>query len=241
MSLADLARELDLPKSSAHGLLATLLELRLVRKLPDGGYALGSKVLDWAHAYGAQPDVLGAFNEYALHQSVLAAETVMLAVLDGPDVIYLACRPGTRPLAVNFRVGGRFPACCTSSGKAILSTLGPVRIRETLGSGTLPQLTPHSLASLPALMAQLAHVRTLGHSEDDEETAQGMRCFGAPVFAGEQSEAVAAVAVSVIKASLSQVRAAELITGIKTLAAQISRRLGSTLTERQPAQRAHSA
>ena len=226
-TLADLARELALPKSSLHGLLGTLVALDLVQRLPDGTFALGHHVLHWASGYALQSDVAGAFNAYAGQDGPLAPETVMLAVLDGADVVYLACRPGTRPLAVNFRVGGRFPACCTSSGKAMLSTLSEARVRERIGDGPLPRLTRHSLADPAALMRQLAQVRRTGLAVDDEETAVGMHCFGAPVFAAHTTEAVAAVAVSAIKASVTPARERELVDGIRALAARLSERLGA--------------
>ena len=61
-TLADLARELSLPKSSVHGLLGTLAGLDLVRRLPEGQFALGPLVLQRASAYTMQSDVICAFN-----------------------------------------------------------------------------------------------------------------------------------------------------------------------------------
>lgn len=226
-TLAELSRELALPKSSLHGLLGTLAALDLVQRLPDGSFTLGPHVLHWASGYTLQSDVAGAFNAYAGEDGPLAAETVMLAVLDGADVVYLACRPGTRPLAVNFRVGGRFPASCTSSGKAMLSTMSEARVRAQIGDAPLPRLTRHSLADHATLMRQLAQARRDGLAMDDEETAVGMHCFGAPVFAAQADEAVAAVAVSAIKASVTPARERELADGIRALAARLSARLGA--------------
>ena len=118
LALAELARRLALPKSSVHGLLATLVAHGLARRNDDGEFSLGTRPLQWADAYVAQSDILRAFDANARRIEPLATETVMLAVLEGAEVLYLACRPGSRPLAVNFRVGGRFPAAFTSSGKA---------------------------------------------------------------------------------------------------------------------------
>jgi IclR family transcriptional regulator, blcABC operon repressor len=226
-TLADLARELSLPKSSVHGLLGTLAGLDLVRRLPEGQFALGPRVLQWASAYTMQSDVIGAFNEFAGLSPALGAETVMLALLDGADVVYLACRQGSRPLAVNFRVGGRFPAPCTSSGKAMLATMANDQVQARLAPAGLQRLTRHSVATLPALLVQLDQVRRNGYAVDDEETAEGMFCFGAPVYSAGQQEAVAAVAVSLIKASVTPLRRAEIVKAIQQLAERLSDRLGA--------------
>ena len=227
LTLADLVRDLDLPKSSAHGLLATLTALGLVARLPAGEFALGSRVLQWASAYSLHSDVVGAFNEFANDVAVLGAETLMLSVLDGADVVYLACRPGSRALAVNFRVGGRFPACCTASGKAMLASLPNDRIKAMMANGGLRRLTRSSVASTAALLRQIETIRQIGCAVDDEETADGMRCYGAPIHGAGRSEAVAAVAVSLIKASATPKRISETTAAIRVLAARLSERLGA--------------
>ena len=236
LSLAELARMLALPKSSVHGLLATLAALGLARRDADGEFSLGAKPLQWADVYSAQSDVLRAFDAQVDHPA-LRTETTMLAVLDGADVMYLACRQGSRPLAVNFRVGGRFPACRTSTGKAIMATLPPARVRELIGDGALPRLTRRGVATPAALLQQLDEFRELGHAIDDEETAEGMQCFGAPIFGTRSEQAIAAVAVSVIKAGLTARRRQELVTAIRELADAISRSLGADRPQAPPASR----
>jgi len=226
-SLADLARTLALPKSSVHGLLGTLAALGLVRRGDDGDFTLGAKPLQWAGAFGSHADVLRAFEQQADRTPALQTETVMLAVLDGPDVTYLGCRQGTRPLAVNFRVGGRFPATCTASGKAIMATMPPERVRALFAGRSLQRLTRHSVGTVTALLRQLDEAGTLGYAVDDEETAEGMHCFGAPVFAAHRTEAIAAVAVSVIKAGVPARRRTELIAAIREFAARVSGQLGA--------------
>jgi DNA-binding IclR family transcriptional regulator len=227
-SLADLARGLDLPKSSVHGLLGTLASLGLVSRLEGNAFALGPRVVHWAHSYALQSDVVGAFNDDAGGIATLGPETTMLAVLDGADVVYLACRQGSRALAVNFRVGGRFPACCTASGKAMMASLPEERVRALMADGGLRRLTRRSVASTAALLRQLDEVRRAGWAVDDEETAEGMHCFGAPVFGAGRDEAVAAVAVSLIKASASPRRIAEVVAAITGLAGRLTERLGGT-------------
>ncbi len=224
--LAGLSKALGLPKSSLHGLLNTLVALGLATRNERGEYALGPRPVQWAGAFGQQSGVVAAFDA-AAGLPALREEAIMLAVLDGAEVLYLACRPGTRALAVNFRVGGRFPASCTSSGKAMLATLPPERVRALLGGAALPRLTRHSVGSVAALLRQLAEFRVRGYAVDDEETAEGMHCFGAPVFAAGRGQAVAAVAVSLIKASTGARRRDEVVTAIRELAARVSQRLGA--------------
>jgi IclR family transcriptional regulator, blcABC operon repressor len=233
-TLGDIADQLAIPKSSTHNLLQALLAHGLIRRNEAGAFSLGTKSLQWGNSFNNSSQLMAAFEEAMRGNQSLASETVMLAVLDQTEVTYLACHPGSRPLAVNFKVGGRFIASCTSSGKAILSTMSDAEIRRLYtsqndahyNSGKLYKLTKHSLGSLAALCREMTTIKQQGYAIDDEETAEGMRCFGAPILAAASSVAIAGVAVSTIKASLNTKRQAEVIAAIKTLSKDISLRLG---------------
>ncbi len=227
VALADLQRRTGFPKSSLHGLLHTLTQLGLIYRNDEQRYSLGSKCLQWADAYAHQTRVIQAFNEATRSLAALQEETVMLAVLQKANVQYLGCREGNRSLAVKFRVGGSFPAACTSTGKAILATLANEKVRALVAEHGLQRQTRYSVANIDALLKQLDRFRHAGYAVDDEEMAEGMHCFGAPVFTAGKVEAIAAVAVSLIKASTSVKRKQEIIQQVGELAREISRRLGA--------------
>lgn len=229
LSLAELARALALPRSSLHGLLATLVHLDLARRDADACFRLGARPVHWASAWNGQAEVVESFQRQARRLQALDRETIMLAALDGMDVVYLACRPGQRALEINFRVGGRLPAAIASSGKAILASLTDAQVRERLAGHPFDRVTRHSVASLSALLRQLRSIRQTGHAVDDEEAAEGMLCLGAAVPTRvEPSNAAGAhhaVAVSVIKAGLTPRRRRELEQAVRLLAAAISEEL----------------
>jgi IclR family transcriptional regulator, blcABC operon repressor len=233
-TLGDIADQLAIPKSSTHNLLQALLAHGLIRRNEAGAFSLGTKSLQWGNSFNSSSQLMTAFEGAMRSNLSLASETVMLAILDQTEVTYLACHPGSRPLAVNFKVGGRFVASCTSSGKAILSTMNESDIRklyaaqtdEQYKAGKLHKLTKHSLGTIAALCREMIAIKQQGYAIDDEETAEGMRCFGAPILAASSDIAIAGVAVSTIKASLNSKRQTEVIAAIKTVSKEISLRLG---------------
>jgi IclR family transcriptional regulator, blcABC operon repressor len=227
-SLAHIARSLALPKSSVHGLLNTLTTLDLVRRSPEGQFGLGPRLLQWANAYSQQNDLVRQFLDSAERQPALGKETIMLALLDGSEVLYLGCRTGSSALAVNFKVGGRFPAHCTSSGKAMLASFDDATVKKLMGSGPYKRLTERTPTTIKMLLRDLAVVRKEGYAIDNEETALGMHCFGAAVFSAQRTTAVAAVAVSLIKASTTPARQRTIVKAITELAADLSKSLGAS-------------
>src|SRR6266508_1382932 len=123
MSLVALTSALGLPKSSVHGLCTTLVHAGLVTRFENGTYHLGLHVMDLAHAFLARTDLTIEFVKLWESLALLPEETIILSVLDGADVVYVACRNGSRPLGVNFRIGMRLHDHCTARGKALLSSM----------------------------------------------------------------------------------------------------------------------
>jgi IclR family transcriptional regulator, blcABC operon repressor len=227
LTLTALADALKLPKSTLHALCATLVQTGLVRRFENGGYHLGMHVVDLSHALLARTDLTTEFARVWDSQALLPEETIILSVLDGADIVYVACRNGTRPLGLNFRIGMRLPANCTASGKAQLSTLPQERILELGRTNGFAALTRKSVTDTRRLLKELAQVRQRGYSVDDEGTGDGMICFGAPVFGSGAAHAVAGVGVSLVKAATSARQRRLAIQAVRKLALTLSERLGA--------------
>lgn len=224
-TLGELARTLGIPKSTTHDLCTTLVRERLLTRSPDGRFRLGVRVLELYRAYDAASDLSAAFAEVCDELLPRHEETLVLSVLDGREVVYVACRNGTQPIAVNYRIGLRLPAHCTATGKAILSELPDQRVRELFGNEPLPRPTRHSLGSLDELLRELEATRLRGYSLDDEETVEGMCCVGAAVRS--RSDVRAGVAFSTVKARLTPERVDQLARQVVELARRLSQRLGA--------------
>jgi IclR family transcriptional regulator, blcABC operon repressor len=229
LSLANLTKQLGLPKSSLLSLCNSLCETGLTHRTEHGTYELGNRVLEFANAYLRTTDITKEFVN-ALDEMrelrELREEGVVLAVLDGTDAVYVACRNGTQPLGVTYRIGMRLPAACTATGKAILSTIPENQLKHLYRGVTLHALTPHSHTRLKSLADDLAGIRLRGYALDNEETREGMYCIGAPVF-NAGSQAIAAVAVSMLKAKGESMRG-QMTEAVQELAAILSRRMGDS-------------
>ncbi|MGB7479663.1 MAG: IclR family transcriptional regulator [Burkholderiaceae bacterium] len=226
LSLAELSRVVELPKSSLHTICATLLHLQLIQRAENGQMSLGPHLMNWANAFLERSDVTREFFAAWEEINELPEGTVTLSVLDGASVVYIACRNGSRPLGVTFRIGMRLPAPYTATGKAMLSTLADADIRAALQGAWPKPLSPNGCRNLKAFLAEMPAVRARGYSIDDGEVSEGMRCFGAPVFGAGGRHAVAGVAVSLLTAEISREKQESAGRAIRRLADRLSQRLG---------------
>jgi DNA-binding IclR family transcriptional regulator len=103
-------------------------------------------------------------------------ETMHLARLDGPDVVYLATRESHEYPRTISRVGRRVPAHAGALGKALLAERPDAEL--PLPDDPLPPRTPNTHTTRAALLADLATVRERGYSIDREETVLGIAGFG---------------------------------------------------------------
>lgn len=228
MGMSQLAAELALPRSSVHGLCNTLLTLGFLRRQADGLLMIGPHVMSLAEAYVGSTDVAREFDAVWQAMDRPPEETVVLSVLDGTDVIYLAARNGSRPLGMAFSVGMRLPAHIAATGKAMLAYSEQAVVRRLVGQGALARMTDRGPSTTEALVAELADSRARGYSIDDEGVRLGVYCIAAPVI-DATGKPVAGVGVCLNKAMFDHGDVAQQRQRVLDTARALSRRLGGDL------------
>jgi DNA-binding IclR family transcriptional regulator len=225
VAFADLAARVELPRSSLHNICTSLASVGIIERGQDGRWQIGLRVVELARSRLKGLNIVNAFH-YVARSIPSPWETVVLSVRHGSDVTYLSIIHGDHPVAVRYEIGMRLPAAFTASGKAILATLPDAKVREVIGQVARSDVVAGAPKPVEALLRELHEIRQRGFSVDDEETARGMICAGAAVRAGDESEAVGAVAFSSVKAGsdLNDMGAR-----IQRLAASVSAQLGANL------------
>jgi IclR family pca regulon transcriptional regulator len=201
LGIADLARAVGLNRSTTYRYVATLAKLGYVQQDADSRkYALGPRVIDLGFAALSSIEVTRVAARYLQALSDETGYAASMAVLDGPDIVYVErCRSRrTAGVAVdlNLHVGSRLPAYCTSMGKVLLAHRDPAALRALLDRTDLARRGPHTITVREQLMSVLARVRQSGIAVSDQELAPGLRSIAAPVR-DRTGHVVAAVNVAV--------------------------------------------
>lgn len=219
---SELARRLGLPKSSIANICNALADLGLVRRIGTG-FALGRKLAELGGAYLASVDLVQEFYEAAQLLPTASEETIQLAVLDGVEMTYLARHDGRQPVRLTSQIGRRLPATVTATGKSALASLADEDLQERLaGIRELPVMTVHSLATVDALREDLQVVRERGYAMDDEETVEGVVCFGVMIPGRRPWEGPYAASITLLKARATDERVPLLIDDLHRLADRLS-------------------
>ena len=182
LSLAEIARHMDVHKSSVLRILATLESSGMVaRDGRSGKYRLGLKILELAGQVLSRYDLRSVAAPYMEDLARRAGEIVHLAIRDGDQIVYLDKKGQGQVLTVATRVGGRHPAYASAMGKVLLAALPPEECSSLIRGKPLPRLTEHTITDPEALAQELARTRAQGFALDNEESFPGISCVAAPI------------------------------------------------------------
>ncbi len=183
MSAREVIERLDLPRTTVHELLVTLVERAYLVSVPGQPvrYRLGMPLFQLGSAFAGRLDLVREAQSVARDVAAACDEAVHVAVLDGADVVYLVKVDSTHPVRMVSGVGRRLPAHCTAVGKVLLAGLDRATLNAVLAKGPLVAMTPESITDPDLLRAHLDQVRAQGVAADVGESDTAMRCVAAGV------------------------------------------------------------
>lgn len=192
--ISAIARDLDMPVSTAHRQVSTLVASGFLHPVGRGRHVAGPRLRRLATMSDVRQIVasaaIGPLNR-------LAARTRSVAQLGSLEDMMVTYRMKTGHGAAELftRVGMQLEAYCSGIGKVLLAHLPLEEQSAYLADGPFPKLTENTIVEPQQLARELARVRACGYAIDDEEIAAGLRCFAVPVRSGSDA-VVAAISLS---------------------------------------------
>jgi DNA-binding IclR family transcriptional regulator len=182
LRLTEVADYLHVATSTAHRLLAMLLYRGFMRQDPrTRAYLPGTALTGVAFSILQRFDVRDVLHPFVESLNRDLEETVHLAILDGSAVRFIDALESPKATRVTSRLGKQMPANCTSTGKALLSTLTTEELDRLYPAEDLPQLTPDSVRTRPELDKELDEARARGYATSNQESEDGV-CSVAVAF-----------------------------------------------------------
>ena len=180
MGVTELAGAVDLPKTTTHGLLRTLLSVGFVEQDPrTGRYSLGAGLLGLGTHYLDANELRSRASNWADSLAARSGCAVRLGTPAGLQVVVVhhVFRPDDSPQEME--VGALLPAHATAVGKVLLASRPAVA--RSLTDVPLDALTPRTVVDPAALLAELQATRARGWAEQRGEYRLGVAGIAAPV------------------------------------------------------------
>lgn len=178
VSLADLSRALDTPKSSLAALLRGLTVAGFVSatdgsyRLGPGAFGLGSALLEARRRLQSSDLVREGMRRLAER----SGETILFAVLDhdAQSITYVDMVESRYPVRFAVSIGDRRPLYCTSAGRALLAASPEDEVRRYLKQLKPQSLTTHTEVNKRKLADAIAHAREVGFAQTVDQTFDGV-------------------------------------------------------------------
>ena len=222
--VGELADKLDVDKSVASRLAATLAEHGFLERAPDdGAFLLGPEIgrlglLAMSNRYNLVALAQGPMERLAAE----TGETTYLALLEGRKAVNIAQVEGRHVVGVGGDwVGWRTEPHSTANGKVLLAF-------EDAGIDdlSLEAFTERTITNMDELGSELEGVRRRGWATSVGEFEKGLNGVAAPIFDASE-RCVAALSVAGPSYRMPLVRLRELSALCKEGAGEISARLGN--------------
>jgi len=223
---AHVANELGLMKSNAHRVLKTLEHAGYLVQDPETKeFSSGLKLWEMGAQIVDRLDLRKSASVLLHDLAQETGEAVHLSVLDRSEVIYIDKIDSPQPVGAYTRTGGRAPAYCVATGKALLSELPEEELAPVLTG--LEAFSKHTITDPEALREELRLTRERGYSVNRGEWRDSVWGLAA-VVRDARNEPVAAVGVSGPEFRISSPeREEELGAAVRRYAQLISRALGN--------------
>lgn len=223
LRLTDASQYLGVASSTAHRLLAMLQYRGFVRQNPASrAYESGPSLDRIAFALLRRLDIRDLARPVMERLNERSGETVHLGTLEGATVRYLNSLESPRAVRVTSRAGGSMPAHCTSTGKVMLATLTEEQVRAAFPEEELPQMTPNTVATRTALLAELETVRERGYAISDEESEESVWAVAVAVPGAPMP---VAINISAPVSRMNAKRRKELVTMVQEAAVDLAENL----------------
>ncbi len=196
LELHQIAKAMEMPKSSAFNLLHTLMQYKYLHKADNSPrYQLGLKLFEVGSAAVNHVDVTSVIRQYMADISRACNETMHCGILSGLDVLYIDKMESTQSIRMSSHVGVRMPLHTTAMGKAFLACLTEDEVRSLYDGRELIALTPHTITDIGILVKQLEVVRQDGYATETQESNTNVSCIGVAIR-GRDDRPVYALSIS---------------------------------------------
>lgn len=227
ITLQEISRQMDIAKSSASVIVHTLRELNYIKTAEnnDKKYFLGVETFTLGMKYLNELSFVKQCAAYLPTVAEKYNRTAFVAVLNGPDVIYVYKYKAQNALLATCAIGSSKPAYATALGKAIIAFLPEAEQDAILSQTDFIAFTKNTITSPASFKEELLITKQRGYAKEHGELEDITTCCSAPIF-DFSGRVIAAISFSDIYSKVKEEQEQALIHDLLSVSGEISKSLG---------------
>jgi DNA-binding IclR family transcriptional regulator len=224
LSMTQISEKVGMNKSTVHRLLGTLEARKFVERDPVTGlYSPGNRLLQMAFLTLNKNHLGEVSAPYMKKLNEQHRETITLSILDDSDVVYFSVLESPQTVKMAARPGQRLPAFCTASGKVMMAYSDEKAVQKIFDRG-FPEYTRYTIRDSETLIHIFRLVQERGFAYSEQEYEEGINAVAAPIL-DRHKKPLAALAVAGPAYRLSVERMMEIGPSVAAASKEISREL----------------
>ena len=215
--VTEIARRLDLHKSTVHGILKTLTDERyLIYDHNTRKYTLGFKLLEFGERITYGRDLQYIALPFMQKMSQTCDEDITLNIRVEGRRVCLAIAESKNFVRHIIPIGKALPLHCSAAGKVLLAFLEAEEIDTIIKTHGLEQFTSKTITTKKRLLSELDAVKNNGYGQSRNEYGKDAAALAFPVFNG-QGNVVAALSIQTTISRLNETSHNRFVSeGVKT-------------------------
>ncbi|HTJ08004.1 MAG TPA: IclR family transcriptional regulator [Caldimonas sp.] len=222
--ITELALASGLQKSNVHRILSTLRFTGYVRSTAASAYEPTLRAWELGQRIHARMDIAAIARPHLRRLVQASDETSHLAIFEGTEIVYIEKVETANPVRAHTPLGGRAPAYCTASGKALLGGQAPTVVAEVARLSV--RHTPSTIIKRDELVRAVEQARERGYATNIGEFRPNVGGVAAPVT-NRLGDVVAAVGIAGPLDRLKWPRIRQLAPVVMAVGADISAEIGA--------------
>lgn len=182
LGVTEIARRLELNKSTVHRILGGIADRGYIEKTQDGIYRLGIQFVKLSSERLSNIELTTEARPYLSELTNIIGQSSHLAILDGSDAVYIDKVEVVRNLRLYSQIGKRIPVYCSALGKSLLMDESDKAIIDTLNKCDFVKMTDTTKMTPQEVLLEIRNSKERGWTLDDEEHDVGIRCIAAPIY-----------------------------------------------------------
>ncbi|MDD2495869.1 MAG: IclR family transcriptional regulator [Tissierellia bacterium] len=230
MSLTDISKALNIPKTTTFNIINTLVEENclVVKDKRSKLYDLGIGIYEIGNLYINKLEYLSIVREAIKTIKETLSTSSFFCIVDNDELIYVDKVETSHAVKTSIRLGHRMPMYSASLGKTILSFYDEESLDSYLNRVKLKSKTNKTITDKEKLKIELQKDRINGYAISDEENDPGLFCIAAPVF-NYEGKPFAAISASFVKMNVND----EIVEKAKKVVVEQSQKISRLLGYRK--------
>jgi DNA-binding IclR family transcriptional regulator len=228
LGVSELARGLNIAKSTVHGMTSALEEVGAIMRHPQTKrYKLGFMLFEVGRQAYSQIDLKTSARPVMEDLMEKTQTSVFLGTLNWDHVTVMDIVESRQDLKITAPIGTTMSLFAGAVGKVFLASMDREQTRKIVESEGLPRFTANTIVDPELYYRELERVSEKGYAVDDEEYIMGVRAVASPIMGLGQLKS--AIWIVGFKANLDEKKIKPHNNEIQKAAESISRRIREQL------------